>query len=89
MERFVIASSPFRSRIDVNERHRGMTEGLSMDATGKTYTVTVTFTVHEHSDDYLQSEQAISEEFESWLESLNATVHAVTVRPESEKSGTS
>ena len=62
-----------------------MTEGLSMDATDKTYVVEVAFTVHEESDQYLQSTQAISEEFEHWLESLNATVHFVTVRPADEK----
>ena len=43
------------------------------------YTVTVTFTVHAHSDSHLQGAQAIEEEFESWLESLKATVHSVTV----------
>ena len=46
-----------------------------------TYTVTVTFTVHAHSDPHLQGKQAIRDEFESWLESLEATVHSVTVRP--------
>ena len=45
------------------------------------YVVTVTFTVHEHNNDYLQSPQAIREEFESWLESLKATVHDVAVAP--------
>jgi hypothetical protein len=47
-----------------------------------TYTVAVTFTVHEDSDPYLQSVAAIEEEFESWLESLKAAVHDVTVKQE-------
>jgi hypothetical protein len=34
----------------------------------QTWTVTVTFTVHKTSDDYIQGAQAIQEEFESWLE---------------------
>jgi hypothetical protein len=46
-----------------------------------TYTVTVTFTVHEDSDPYLQSVPAIEEEFEHWLENLKVTVHKVTVKP--------
>ena len=46
----------------------------------KTYSVTVTFTVHEHSDSHLQGAQAVEEEFDSWLESLKATVHTVTVK---------
>jgi hypothetical protein len=50
--------------------------------TDKTYTVTVTFTVHPHSDVYLQSAQAIDEEFESWLESLKATVRTIAVKEE-------
>ena len=50
-----------------------------------TYTVTVTFTVRDDSDAYLQSVQAISEEFESWLESLRAIVHTVAVCPAGEK----
>ena len=44
-----------------------------------TYTATVTFTVHDHSDEHLQRVQAIKGEIKSWLESLDATVHAVTV----------
>ena len=39
-----------------------------------TYTVTATFIVHPHSDPHLQGAQAVKEEFESWLESLKATV---------------
>ena len=45
-----------------------------------TFTVTVTFTVHAHSDPHLQGAQAIEGEFESWLESLKATVHTVAVK---------
>lgn len=52
--------------------------------TDKTYSVAVTFTVHAHSDPHLQGAQAIEEEFESWLESLKATVHRVTVQPAAE-----
>ena len=51
-----------------------------MSTTDRTYLVAVTFTVDENTDEFLQSEQAITEEFESWLESLRATVHNVTVR---------
>jgi truncated hemoglobin YjbI len=46
-----------------------------------TYVVRVTFTVHDDSDEHLQSRQAIEEEFQSWLEGLRATVHEVTVTP--------
>jgi hypothetical protein len=62
-----------------------MTEGVFMDTTDKTYVVEVAFTVHEHSDPYLQSTQAIQEEFEHWLEGLKATVHFVNVQPADEK----
>jgi hypothetical protein len=58
-----------------------------MSTTDRTYAVTVTFTVHEHTDEYLQSAQAIQEEFESWLESLRATVHAVSVRAAAAQQG--
>jgi hypothetical protein len=64
-----------------------MTEGLSLDPTDKTNTVIVSFTVHEHRNDDLQSEQAIEEEIETWLEGLGATVHGVTVQHHLEKSG--
>jgi len=46
----------------------------------KTCIVAVTFSVDETTDQFLQHEQGIIEEFESWLESLHATVHKVTVR---------
>ena len=35
-------------------------------------TVVVTFTVTEDTDEHLQNEQAIKDEFTSWLESLKA-----------------
>ena len=44
------------------------------------YTVTVEFSVTADTDDYLQSVQAIEEEFESWLESLRAVVHGVRIQ---------
>ena len=47
-----------------------------------TYIATVTFTVSDYSDEHLQNVQAIKAEIESWLESLDATVHAVTVDAE-------
>ena len=47
-----------------------------------TYTATVTFTVHDCSDEHLRHIQAIEAEIRSWLESLDATVHAVTVEAE-------
>jgi hypothetical protein len=46
-----------------------------------TYTVTATFSVSEHSDEHLHGARVIEEEIKSWLESLNATVHRVTVGP--------
>ncbi len=45
-----------------------------------TYTVTVTFTVHPHTDEHLQTEQAVRDEVESWLASLDAKVHTVAVK---------
>ena len=47
---------------------------------GKTYTLEVTLTVYPHTDEHLQNEQAIRDEVESWLASLDATVNKVTVR---------
>ena len=49
-----------------------------------TYTVTVTFTVDPHTDPHLQGAEAVEEEFESWLESLKATVQSVAVKPAGE-----
>jgi len=47
-----------------------------------TYTVSVTFTVGERTDEHLRDEQASRDEARSWFESLRATVHTVTVRQE-------
>ena len=47
---------------------------------GKAYTVEVTLTVYPHTDEHLQNEQAIRDEVESWLASLDARVDKVTVR---------
>lgn len=43
------------------------------------YTVIATFVVHEHTDEHLQTEQAIKDEITSWLESLRATVQKIEV----------
>ena len=51
------------------------------DDHSKTYAVTVTLTVHPDTDEHLQHEQAIRDEVKSWLESLDATVQSVNVRP--------
>lgn len=45
-----------------------------------TYTLTVTLTVHPGSNEHLQSPKAIRDEAESWIASLDATVHSVSVR---------
>ena len=45
-----------------------------------TYTLLVVFTVEPHSDEHLQDQQGIRDEAASWLESLDATVHGVSVR---------
>jgi len=45
-----------------------------------TYTMLVIFTVHPESDDQLQDQQTIRDEAQSWLESLDATVHGVNIR---------
>jgi hypothetical protein len=45
-----------------------------------TYTMLVIFTVDEHSDEHLHDQQRIRDEAASWLESLDATVHGVSVR---------
>ncbi len=44
-----------------------------------TYIAAVTFTVQDYSDEHLQDIPAIKAEVTTWLESLDATVHAVTV----------
>lgn len=45
-----------------------------------TYTMLVIFTVHQDSDQNLHDQQAIRDEAQSWLESLDATVHGVSIR---------
>ncbi len=45
-----------------------------------TYTMLVIFTVHPDSDPQLEDQQAIRDEARSWLESLDATVHGVSIR---------
>ena len=45
--------------------------------TPRTIALTVTFSVDARSDEHLQNDEAIRGEIESWLESLDATVHAV------------
>ena len=45
-----------------------------------TYTLLVIFTVDPRSDEHLQDQQGIRDEAASWLESLDATVHGVSVR---------
>jgi hypothetical protein len=56
-----------------------------MPATTHAYTVTMTFSVDETTDPFLQHEQGIVEEAESWLESLRAKVHRVTAHTASRK----
>jgi len=51
----------------------------------RTYTVTVTFTVNDRTDEHLQNKRAIRGEVQSWLESLNATVHNINVTAEKER----
>lgn len=46
-----------------------------------TYAMLVIFTVTPASDEHLRDGQAIRDEAQSWLESLDATVHGVSVRP--------
>jgi len=45
-----------------------------------TYTLLVIFTVDPSTDEHLQDTQAIRDEAESWITSLDATVHGVSVR---------
>ena len=44
-----------------------------------TYTIVVTLTVHERTDEHLKTQRAVRNEVRSWLEGLNATVHDVRV----------
>ena len=46
-----------------------------------TYAMLVIFTVDAGSDEHLQDVQAIRDEAASWISSLDATVHGVSVRP--------
>lgn len=45
-----------------------------------TYAMLVIFTVHPTSDQNLHDQQDIRDEAQSWLESLDATVHGVNIR---------
>ncbi len=45
-----------------------------------TYSLLVIFTVHSSTDEHLHDQQAIRDEAESWLASLDATVHGVNIR---------
>ena len=45
-----------------------------------TYALLVIFTVHPDGDQHLHDQQAIRDEAQSWLESLDATVHGVNIR---------
>jgi len=45
-----------------------------------TYTLLVIFTVDPDADEHLQDQQAIRDEAESWLTSLDARVHGVNIR---------
>lgn len=51
----------------------------TIDNATTTYTMLVIFTVHPDSDDTLHHQQAIRDEAQSWLESLDATVHGVNI----------
>ena len=45
-----------------------------------TYTLLVIFTMDPCTDEHLQNQQAMSDEAESWLASLDATIHGVNIR---------
>ena len=45
-----------------------------------TYALLVIFTVDPRTHEHLQDQQAIRDEAESWLTSLDATVHGVNIR---------
>jgi hypothetical protein len=49
--------------------------------TKTTYTLLVVFTVDEHTGETLRDTASIRDEAASWLDSLNATVRGVSVRP--------
>lgn len=48
----------------------------------KNFTVTVRLTVDEHTDEHLQTMDAIAAEVRSWLEDMGADVDTVTVTEE-------
>ena len=48
-----------------------------------TYTVTMTFTTADTTDEHLRDEQAIKDEIGSWLESLGAEVVRITTEVQS------
>ena len=52
---------------------------------GETYTVTVTFSVGSPPGEHLADEEAVKGEITSWLESLDAEVHEVSVQQRKEK----
>jgi hypothetical protein len=43
--------------------------------------VETVFTVHPTTDEHLETDEGIRDEFTSWLQGLGAAVHHVTVRP--------
>ncbi len=45
-----------------------------------TYSLLIIFTVDPSTDEHLHDQQAIRDEAESWLASLDATVHGVNIR---------
>ena len=45
-----------------------------------TYTLLVIFTVDPSTGEHLRDQQSIRDETESWLASLDATVHGVNIR---------
>ena len=45
-----------------------------------TYSLLVIFTVDPSTDEHLHDQQAIRDEADSWLASLDATVHGVNIR---------
>ncbi len=50
-----------------------------------TYTVAVTFTTDDHTDEHLRTAEAIEAEFQSWLEGLGAAVLVVNVQSAGEE----
>ena len=53
----------------------------------RTIALTVTFSVDARADEHLQSDEAINSEISSWLESLDATVHALELTEPTSKPG--